>query len=196
MTTFLVLVGIAIVVVVYGISLYNGLVAARNRYKNAFAQIDVQLTRRHDLIPNLVETAKRYMQHEKETLEAVVEARSKAVNGLQQASRNPTDPAAIQQLGDAEQGLASALSRLMVVVEAYPELKADQNMQQLSEELTTTENKVAFSRQAFNDAVMTYNTDRESFPANFVAGWFRFQPAELLDIEDPAKREAPKVSFD
>lgn len=196
MTTFLVVAGIAIVVLIYGVSLYNGLVAARNRYKNAFAQIDVQLTRRHDLIPNLVETAKRYMQHEKETLEAVVEARGKAVNGLQQASQNPGDPAAIQQLASAEQGLASALGRLMVVVESYPELKADENMRQLSEELTTTENKVAFSRQAYNDAVMHYNTDRESFPANFVAGWFRFLPAELLDIEDPAKREAPKVSFD
>ena len=196
MTTLLVLLGIAVAVIVYGIVLYNGLVAFRNRFKNAFAQIDVQLTRRHDLIPNLVETAKGYMAHEKTTLEAVVAARSRAIDSLQQASGNPGDPAAIRQLADAEQGLSSALGRLMVLVEAYPDLKADQNMRQLSEELTSTENKVAFARQAYNDAVMHYNTGREAFPSNLVAGWFRFLPADLLDIEDEAKREAPQVSFD
>jgi len=181
--------------VLFAISIYNRLVAGRNRFKNAFAQIDVQLTRRHDLIPNLVETAKGYIKHERETLEAVTNARNMAVAGLKAASKDPSNPEAMKQLAQAEQGLSGALGRLFAVAEAYPDLKANQNMMQLSEELTTTENKVAFARQAYNDSVMQYNTLRESFPNNFFAGWFNFQPAELLEIEDEAKREAPKVSF-
>ncbi len=190
-----IMLGIIVVAVVYAISIYNRLVAARNLNENAFAQIDVQLTRRYDLIPNLVEIAKGYMKHEKETLEAVITARNAAVSGLAKAKQNPGDPAAMQELSQAEQGVSGALGRLFALSEAYPDLKANENMMQLSEELTTTENKVAFARQAFNDAVMNYNVLRESFPANFFAGWFNFNSAELLDIEDPAKREAPKVSF-
>jgi LemA protein len=182
-------------VVLFAITIYNRLVAGRNRFKNAFAQIDVQLTRRHDLIPNLVETAKGYLKHERETLEAVVNARNAAVAGLKEASADPTDPEAMKKLAAAEQGLSGALGRLFALAEAYPDLKANQNMMQLSEELTTTENKVAFARQAYNDSVMTYNTLRESFPNNLFAGWFNFQAAELLEIEDESKREAPKVSF-
>jgi LemA protein len=181
--------------VLFAISIYNRLVAGRNRYKNAFAQIDVQLTRRYDLIPNLVETAKGYMKHERETLEAVTNARNMAVAGLKAASKDPTDPEAMKNLASAEQGLTGALGRLFAVSEAYPDLKANENMMQLSEELTTTENKVAFARQAYNDAVMIYNTLRESFPNNFFAAWFSFRPAELLEIEDEEKRIAPKVSF-
>ncbi|MCU0988279.1 MAG: LemA family protein [Xanthomonadales bacterium] len=182
-------------VVLFGIVIYNRLVAGRNRYKNAFAQIDVQLTRRHDLIPNLVETAKGYIKHERETLEAVVNARNAAVSGLKAAAEDPTNPESMRRLAEAEQGLNGALGRLFALAEAYPDLKANQNMMQLSEELTTTENKVAFARQAYNDSVMDYNTLRESFPNNFVAGWFAFRAAELLEIEDEAKREVPKVSF-
>jgi LemA protein len=182
-------------VIFFAITIYNRLVAGRNRFKNAFAQIDVQLTRRHDLIPNLVETAKGYMSHEKDTLEAVVNARNMAVAGLKAAAKDPTDPEAMKQLASAEQGLSGALGRLFALSEAYPDLKANENMMQLSEELTTTENKVAFARQAYNDSVMTYNTLRESFPNNFFAAWFSFLAAELLEIEDEAKREAPKVSF-
>ena len=182
-------------VVLFAITIYNRLVAGRNRYKNAFAQIDVQLTRRHDLIPNLVETAKGYIKHERETLEAVIQARNAAVSGLQAAAADPTNPDAIRKLSEAEQGLSGALGRLFALSEAYPDLKANENMMQLSEELTTTENKVAFARQAYNDSVMDYNTLRESFPNNFVAGWFAFRAAELLEIEDQAKREVPKVSF-
>jgi LemA protein len=181
--------------VFFAISIYNRLVAGRNRFKNAFAQIDVQLTRRHDLIPNLVETAKGYMKHERETLEAVTNARNMAVAGLKNAARDPSDPEAMKQLAQAEQGLTGALGRLFALSESYPDLKANQNMMQLSEELTTTENKVAFARQAYNDSVMQYNTMRESFPNNFFATWFNFQPAELLEIEDETKRQAPKVSF-
>jgi LemA protein len=181
--------------VLFAISIYNRLVSGRNRFKNAFAQIDVQLTRRHDLIPNLVETAKGYMKHERETLEAVINARNTAVAGLKAAAADPSDPEAMKKLAQAEQGLSGALGRLFALSEAYPDLKANENMMQLSEELTTTENKVAFSRQAYNDSVMTYNTLRESFPNNFFAGWFSFRPAELLEIEDEAKREVPKVSF-
>lgn len=181
--------------VLFAISIYNRLVAGRNRFKNAFAQIDVQLTRRHDLIPNLVETAKGYMGHEKDTLEAVVNARNLAVAGLKVAAKDPSDPEAMKNLAQAEQGLSGALGRLFALSEAYPDLKANENMMQLSEELTTTENKVAFSRQAYNDSVMDYNTTRESFPNNLFAGWFNFKAAELLEIEDEAKREAPKVSF-
>ena len=179
----------------FAISIYNRLVEGRNRFKNAFAQIDVQLTRRHDLIPNLVETAKGYMKHERETLEAVINARNTAVAGLKNAAKDPSDPAAMKQLAQAEQGLSGALGRLFALSESYPDLKANQNMMQLSEELTTTENKVAFARQAYNDAVMQYNIMRESFPNNFFAGWFSFLPAELLEIEDETKRETPQVSF-
>ena len=181
--------------VLFAISIYNRLVAGRNRFKNAFAQIDVQLTRRHDLIPNLVETAKGYMKHERETLESVINARNIAVSGLKAAAADPTDPEAMKKLAEAEQGLSGALGRLFALSEAYPDLKANENMMQLSEELTTTENKVAFARQAYNDSVMDYNTLRESFPNNFFAGWFNFGPAELLEIEDETKREVPKVSF-
>ncbi len=182
-------------IVLFAITIYNRLVASRNRYKNAFAQIDVQLTRRHDLIPNLVETAKGYLKHERETLEAVINARNAAVSGLKAAAADPSDPEAMKNLAQAEQGLSGALGRLFALAEAYPDLKANQNMMQLSEELTTTENKVAFARQAYNDSVMDYNTLRESFPNNLFAGWFNFRAAELLEIEDEAKREAPKVSF-
>jgi LemA protein len=181
--------------VFFAISIYNRLVAGRNRFKNAFAQIDVQMTRRHDLIPNLVETAKGYMSHERETLEAVVNARNMAVAGLKDAAKDPSDPEAMKKLAAAEQGLSGALGRLFALSEAYPDLKANENMMQLSEELTTTENKVAFARQAYNDSVMEYNTLCESFPNNLFAGWFSFKMAELLEIEDEAKREAPKVSF-
>ncbi|MFT5138556.1 MAG: LemA protein [Lysobacterales bacterium] len=181
--------------VLFAISIYNRLVAARNRFKNSFAQIDVQLTRRHDLIPNLVETAKGYMSHERETLEAVINARNTAVSGLKAASADPSNPDAMKNLAQAEQGLSGALGRLFALSEAYPDLKANENMMQLSEELTTTENKVAFARQAYNDSVMTYNTLRESFPNNFFSAWFSFQAAELLEIEDEAARKAPAVSF-
>ena len=181
--------------ILFAISIYNRLVAGRNRFKNAFAQIDVQLTRRHDLIPNLVETAKGYMKHERETLEAVITARNTAVAGLKNAARDPSDPAAMKQLAEAEQGLSGALGRLFALSESYPDLKANQNMMQLSEELTTTENKVAFARQAYNDSVMQYNTLCETFPNNFFAGWFSFLHAQLLEIEDEEKRQTPQVSF-
>jgi len=177
------------------ITIYNRLVAARNRYKNAFAQIDVQLNRRHDLIPNLVEVAKKYMSHERETLEAVIQARNGAHQQLKSAAADPSDPEAMRKLSEAEQGLSGALGRLFALSENYPDLKANQNMMQLSEELTSTENKVAFARQAFNDTVMNYNTLRESFPANIIAGMFTFKPAELLEIDDPSKREAVQVDF-
>ncbi len=195
MTTMIVLVLIVLAVIGFGVGMYNKLIAGRNRYQNAFAQIDVQLTRRHDLIPNLVETAKGYMKHEKETLEAVIEARNRAVSGLQQVAKDPSNADAMKQLGEAEQGLSGALGRLFALAEAYPDLKANENMMQLSEELVSTENKVAFARQAYNDSVMQYNIDRESFPSNLISGWFRFEPATLLEIEDEVKREVPKVSF-
>jgi LemA protein len=187
--------GIAVLLVFFVIGIYNGLVTARNAYKNAFAQIDVQLTRRHDLVPNLVETAKGYLAHERQTLEAVITARNAAVAGLKNAASKPGDPAAVQQLAGAENALSGALGRLFALAEAYPDLKANQNMMQLSEELTTTENKVAFSRQAYNDSVMTYNNKREQFPGSVIAGMFTFLPAQLLEIESPQKREVPKVSF-
>jgi LemA protein len=174
---------------------FNRLVAARNRYKNAFAQIDVQLNRRYDLIPNLVEVAKKYMSHERETLEAVTRARTQAVDSLKEASADPGSGESVQKLSQSEGGLEGALGRLFALAESYPDLKANQNMMQLTEELTSTENKVAFARQAFNDAVMDYNTKRESFPANLMAGMFGFGPAELLEIDEPEKREAVKVSF-
>ena len=186
---------LAAVAAFWAIGVYNGLVVSRNGYRNAFAQIDVQLTRRHDLIPNLVEVAKGYLKHERETLEAVVQARAAAVSGLAAAKAHPGEAAAMAQLGSAEGGLAGALSRLMVVAEAYPDLKANQNMMQLSEEMTSTENRIAFARQAYNDSVMAYNNKREVFPSNIIAGMFNFAHAALLEITEPAKREAPRVSF-
>jgi LemA protein len=193
--TGLILLAVVVVLVLWAVAVYNGLVTSRNAYKNAFAQIDVQLTRRHDLIPNLVEIAKGYMKHERDTLEAVIQARNSAVTGLKAASGNPGDPAAMQQLAGAENQLTQSLGRLFALSEAYPDLKANQNMMQLSEELTSTENKVAFARQAFNDSVMTYNNKREVFPNSVVAGAFGFAPASLLEIDNPAKREAPQVKF-
>ena len=189
------LIGIIVLLALFAIGVYNGLVTARNAYKNAFAQIDVQLTRRHDLIPNLVETAKGYLAHERGTLEAVITARNAAVSGLKAAAANPGDPAAVQQLAGAEGALTGALGKLFALAEAYPDLKANKNMMQLSEELTTTENKVAFARQSYNDAVMGYNNRREMFPGSIFAGSFNFLPAQLLEIESPEKREVPKVSF-
>lgn len=190
-----IILGVVVLIIFFFVSIYNRLVGGRNGYKNAFAQIDVQLTRRHDLIPNLVETAKGYMKHERETLEAVITARNAAVSGLKGAAANPGDPAAVQQLAGAENALSGALGRLFALAEAYPDLKANQNMMQLSEELTSTENKVAFARQAFNDAVMNYNNTREMFPNTIIAGMFAFWPAQLLEIESPEKRAVPKVSF-
>ena len=198
MGTMLILLGIVVVVAFFAVGIYNGLVTARNAYKNAFAQIDVQLQRRFDLIPNLVETAKGYLSHERETFEAVTAARAAAMTGLAAAKASPGDPAAMAQLSQAEGMLNGALGRLMVSVEAYPELKASQNMMQLSEELTSTENKVAFARQAFNDSVMAYNNKREVFPSSIVAGMFNFAPAALLEIpadQQAAVRAAPKVQF-
>lgn len=191
----LVILGLLVVLGFWAVGIYNGLITSRNAYKNAFAQIDVQLTRRYDLIPNLVEVAKGYMAHERETLEAVIKARAAAVSGLAAAKADPGDAAAMQNLAAADQGLTGALSRLMVVSEAYPDLKANQNMMQLSEELTSTENRVAFARQAFNDSVMAFNNKREVFPSSIIAGMFNFVAAALLEITEPAKREAPKVSF-
>ena len=195
MMTLLVLVVVAAIGLFWGVGIYNGLITARNAFKNAFAQIDVQLTRRYDLIPNLVEVAKGYLKHERETLEAVVQARAAAVSGLAAAKANPGDPSAMAALGGAESGLAGALSRLMVVAEAYPDLKANQNMMQLTEELTSTENRIAFARPAYNDSVMAYNNRREVFPSSIIAGMFNFAAAALLEITDPAQRQAPKVSF-
>jgi LemA protein len=189
-------VGIVAAIVAFAVAIYNRLVALRNRYKNAVAQIDVQLKRRYDLIPNLVETAKGYIKHERETLEKVVAARGAAVSAAQRAAGAPGDPAAMQALSQAEGALGGALGRLLAVFEAYPDLKANQNMLALQEELASTENKVAFSRQAYNDAVMEYNTKRESFPDNLFAGMFAFGPAELLQAtESVEERKVPKVSF-
>jgi LemA protein len=184
-----------LVLLLLGIGSYNALVGLRNRFKNAFAQIDVQLRRRYDLIPNLVETAKAAMAHERETLEAVISARNQAVTAAKAAAQNPADAGAMARLAGAEGVLGGAMGRLFAVMEAYPDLKANQNMMQLSEELTSTENRVAFARQAYNDAVMGYNTKRESFPTVIVAGLFDFDPAQPFEIEEQAVREAPKVSF-
>ena len=186
---------VLLAVLTWGIAIYNSLVTLRNRFKNAFAQIDVQLKRRYDLIPNLVEVAKGYLKHERETLEHVIQARNQAMNASQQAAKDPGNPAALKGLMGAESILGGALSRLMVVVEQYPDLKANQNMMQLTEELTSTENKIAFARQAYNDAVMIYNTRREVFPDQMVASLFHFQAAELFEIADEGEREAPKVAF-
>jgi LemA protein len=186
------LVAIVAAIIING---YNDLVKYRNRYKNAYSQIDVQLQRRYDLIPNLVETAKGYMKHERETLEAVITARNSAINASSRAAQNPGDPQSMQQLGNAEGALTGALSRLMVLSESYPELKADRSMTQVMEELSSTENRIAFARQAFNDAVTLYNTKSESFPSNLVANTFNFTVAELLAEATPEMRNAPRVSF-
>ncbi|TVR44161.1 MAG: LemA family protein [Planctomycetota bacterium] len=192
----LLIIGVVFLVLVIIIaSMYNGLVALRNRVKNSFAQIDVQLKRRYDLIPNLVETAKGYMAHERETLEAVIAARNQASAANTKAAGNPADPGAMKALLGAETALTGAMGRFFALAEAYPDLKANQNMMQLSEELTSTENKIAFARQAFNDGVMTYNTKRESFPTNIIGGMFNFQLAEHFEITNPEEREAVKVSF-
>lgn len=190
-----VVVGLVGLIGIFVMGVYNGLVKLRNLYKNSFSQIDVQLKRRHDLIPNLVETAKAYMSHERGTLEAVIAARNSAEGARETAAANPGDPAALAQLGKAEAGLGGVLGRLFAVAEAYPDLKANQNMMQLSEELTSTENKVAFARQAYNDSVLTYNNKREVFPNNMIAGMFGFSEAALFEIDVEAEREAPKVQF-
>ena len=198
MVTLLVLLAIVVALGFWGMGIYNGLVTARNAFKNAFAQIDVQLQRRFDLIPNLVEIAKQYMSHERDTLEAVIAARSAAQSGLAAAKANPGDPEAMAALAAAQGQLNAGLGRLLAIAEAYPDLKANQNMMQLTEELSSTENKVAFARQAFNDAVMGYNTKREVFPSSIFAGMFNFAPATLLEIpaeQQAVVRAAPKVQF-
>ncbi|HEY8470055.1 MAG TPA: LemA family protein [Longimicrobiales bacterium] len=193
--TFIVLLVIVALIGFWVMRTYNRLVSLRNRFKNAFAQIDVQLRRRYDLIPNLVETARAYMQHERETLEAVIQARNTAITAERKAAANPGDAAAIRELSGAEQALTGALTRFFALAESYPDLKANQNMMQVSEELTSTENRIAFARQAYNDAVTQYNTAREVFPASIIAGAFNFQEAPLLVIEDAEQREVPRVSF-
>jgi LemA protein len=187
--------GLFLVVAMFVIGKYNGLVALRNRFKNAWAQIDVQLKRRYDLIPNLVETTKGYLKHERGTLEAVIAARNSASSANNSVSANPGDPAAMKALANAEGALGASLGRLFALTEAYPDLKANTSMNQLMEELTSTENKVSFARQAYNDSVMGYNTAREVFPTNIIAGMFNFGPAELFAVEAPEQREAVKVSF-
>ena len=186
---------VALMLIFFLVGMYNKLVAYRNRYKNAFSQIDVQLKRRYDLIPNLVEVAKGYMSHEKDTLEAVINARNMAYNASQKAAGSPGDPSAMRGLNSAEGQLNGALGRLMAISEAYPDLKANTNMLALQEELTSTENKVSFARQSFNDSVMTYNTARETFPNVIVANFTGFLPAQQFELESPKEREAPRVSF-
>lgn len=195
MIGFVIFLSVVAVVVFYVVGLYNGLVALRNQFKNAFAQIDVQLQRRYDLIPNMVETAKGYMKHERETLEAVIQARNQAVSAASAVEADPTNAAAMRELGGAENALTGMLTRFFALAEAYPDLKANQTMMQLQEELSSTENKIAFARQAYNDAVMHYNTRRESFPASIIAGSFGFTAAQLLELEDKEARKAVKVSF-
>ena len=195
MTSFLIFLAVLVAIVMWAIGIYNRLINERNRVKNAFAQIDVQLTRRHDLIPNLVEAVKGYMKHERETLEAVISARNAAASSLDAAKADPANAQAIKELGASEGALTSALGRLFALSEAYPDLKANQNMMQLQEELASTENKVAFSRQAFNDAVLSYNNTAENFPNNVIAGMFKFALASFLEIESEEKREVPEVSF-
>jgi LemA protein len=182
-------------IVFYAIGMYNNLVNSRNRVRNAFSQIDVQLTRRYDLIPNLIEAVKGYMSHERGTLEAVITARNLASAGLKKAAADPMDPEAMKALAAAETSLGGTLGRLFALAEAYPDLKASQNMQQFQEELTSTENKVAFARQSFNDSVLGYNNACQNFPGNLLANNFGFKPAEYLEIEQPEKRAVPKVSF-
>ena len=193
----LVFLGLAAALALWAMGIYNGLVTSRNGWKNAFAQIDVQLQRRFDLIPNLVETAKAYMGHERDTLEAVIAARSAAQSGLAAAKAHPGDADAMAQLAASQGQLNGVLGRLLAVAEAYPDLKANQNMMQLTEELSSTENRVAFARQAYNDSVMAYNNRREVFPSSLVAGVFNFAPAALLEIpaDRPEMRDAPKVQF-
>jgi LemA protein len=194
-TSFLIFLAIIAAIVFWAISIYNRLINERNRVRNAFAQIDVQLTRRHDLIPNLVEAVKGYMKHERETLENVINARNAAQSALEAAKADPANAKAIEDLGASEGALGAALGRLFALSEAYPDLKANENMIQFQEELTTTENKVAFSRQAFNDAVMSYNNTVENFPNNIIAGMFQFEQASFLEIESEEKREVPDVAF-
>ena len=191
----LIFLGLVVLTGFFLVGIYNRLVSYRNRYKNAFSQIDVQLKRRYDLIPNLVETAKAYLKHERETLEAVIQARNQAVGAAGRASAQPGDAAAMAGLGTAEGALSSALGRLFALAESYPDLKANQTMAQLMEELTSTENRVSFARQAFNDSVMEYNTAREVFPNSLLAGMFNFQAAVLFEITNPAEKEAVRVKF-
>ena len=193
--TLLILLGFIVLIGSIVIGAYNSLVTLRNRYQNAFAQIDVQLRRRYDLIPNLVETVKGYMKHERETLEAVIQARTMAVTANSQAAQSPGDPRAMDQLGAAEAALTGTLGRLFAVAESYPELKADRTMTELMEELRSTENKISFARQAFNDAVTLYNTKREVFPSNIIAGMFNFSGAQLLEESAPEVKEAPRISI-
>lgn len=193
--TLAVVLGLGLLFVLFVVGIYNRLVSLKNRFKNAFAQIDVQLKRRYDLIPNLVETAKGYLKHESQTLEAVVAARNQAVSANKRAAADPNDPTAMQGLMNAESGLSGALGRLMVVSENYPDLKGNQNMLSLMEELTSTENKISFARQAYNDSVQDYNTSRESFPSNIIAGVFQFAAAPLWEITEAAQRENVQVKF-
>ncbi|MEA5450857.1 LemA family protein [Leptolyngbya sp. CCNP1308] len=195
MGVLILLVAVLLIAAVFFVNLYNRLVTGRNRYQNAYAQIDVQLRRRYDLIPNLVESVKGYMAHEKETLAAVISARNSAMSASRQAAQAPGDPQAMTQLAAAEGMLDSTLGRLFALSEAYPDLKANQNMAQLIEELRSTENRIAFARQAFNDAVTLYNTQREMFPGNLIAGSFNFNPAQLLEESAPEVKEVPRVSF-
>jgi LemA protein len=190
-----VIVVILVILASIALSIYNGLVRLRNAYKNAFAQIDVQLTRRHDLIPNLVETAKAYMAHERGTLDAVIQARNSAISARETATTNPGDPQAMSQLSTSEGALTGALGRLIALSEAYPDLKANQNMMQLSEELTSTENRIAFARQAYNDSVLAYNNKREVFPNSLFAGMFGFTAAAPLEVAGPEVRDVPRVQF-
>jgi len=195
LTSFLIFLAIVAAIIFWVIGIYNRLINERNRVKNAFAQIDVQLTRRYDLIPNLIEVVKGYIKHERETLEAVIIARNAASSSLDAAKLDPSNAEAMKKLGASEGALSGVLGRLFALSEDYPDLKANQNMMQLSEELASTENKVAFSRQAFNDSVLQYNNSAQNFPNNFIAGMFGFDLASFLEIEGPEKREAPQVSF-